>query len=455
MSALALGMTGCKTQVKEANALAKQASGTGDTLETYYVTLSKQPLVTAQISHVDEPEQTMLNGSVSYTYANLLNRKADLETGASPDSPKHPLADYLKHAARPFDAFFKRCLRPSTLELLAQYSDSSTPSAVLNEAIAADLNTHIDNEGELWYMQLKQPNGELKDIKLSPEAQTLVAQRDALRRLYILDNTPELPATHQRRIDLARWILDSAYPDAIRRTLAESFAAQAREIQTRQAVAHELKSIGDALQNLTGTAASDSVKEAAAKLQTLVEDINHHPLTIASKDPILNNILDSSILNLSPSTLAGRMFETITQIRQESEFRRLLPLVDQFLLQLRQFFDAEQPAYLSISANYYAAVAKRDAAAIDDPTLAIITIDPKTLAPYGIAAEVHPQTTNNGKPEAKVQVEQAAFQNITNAQRELVNISGQLDSLHQAFRRFLVRNKLAPLQSDSAPPVAH
>ena len=36
LAVLIVGLTGCRTRVKEANALAKQASETGNALETYY-----------------------------------------------------------------------------------------------------------------------------------------------------------------------------------------------------------------------------------------------------------------------------------------------------------------------------------------------------------------------------------------------------------------------------------
>lgn len=455
----ALCLTGCKTRVQEANALAKQAGDTGDTLEIYYAALSKQPSATAQLVHADTLEQTTLNGVIGYTIANRLSAQ-DLRPAPVSAQPPYTLAAYLKRASRPADVFFRQRLKASTLALLAQYDEAAPPAPALNAAIAADLNERMDSGGEMWYAQL---NGELKDVPLSPQAQTLLAQYDAMRTLTLFPALPDMPEPvtgRQRRVSLNRWILDSAYPDAIRPTLAEAFAAQAQEIQTRQAVAHELKNIGDALQRLTGTEASDRVKEAAARLQSLVEDINYHPLTIASKDPVINNILASRTLNLSPSTIAARLFETITQMQQEKDFRRLLPRVDVFLQQLAQLFDAEQPTYLSISANYHMAVAARDMTALDDPSLAVSAIDPKRFAPYGFAVEARPQTTGSQKQEAKIQIEQTAFQNVTTAQQEIVSLSGRLHALHAAFHRFLERSKIRmpsgtlPAQAQTTPRIA-
>ena len=50
---------------------------------------------------------------------------------------------------------------------------------------------------------------------------------------------------------------------------------------------------------MTGSEATDKVKEAAANLQAKIEEVNHHPLTIASSDPVIAKILAVPQLNLT------------------------------------------------------------------------------------------------------------------------------------------------------------
>ena len=435
LAALVICLSGCKTRVKEANALAKQASDTADTLETYYTTLSMRSAVFAKLNHVGQPDGT--------TIANRL-----LPGDLNPDLPKGRQPEYLaadlKKDVTSVDTFFKQQLSPSTIAMLDQYDGNSLPPAALNDAIIADLNKHMDSDGDAWYPALK---SDLDKVQLSDEAQALIAPYTLIGSYTLFptpDKGPEPVTGRQRRVTINRLILDSAYPKSIKPTLSERFEAQQTALQKRQQLAHLLKTIGDALQNLTGTDASDKVKEAAAQLQQQIEAINNHPLTIASNDPVLQKILQSKQLNLDPSTLGARLFQTLAEIQQEREFRKVLPKVDTFLQLLTAFFNSEQPAYLSISANYIKAVGTNDMKAVDDPTLAIITADAKTFDPYEIKVEVHPQTGENGKMDAKAQIEQATYVQITTARQEIQDICGQLDSLHEAFQRFLVRNKIVP-----------
>ena len=113
--------------------------------------------------------------------------------------------------------------------------------------------------------------------------------------------------------------------------------------------------------------------------------------------------------------------------------------MDAFLQTLTTFFEAEQPACLSISSQYYAALGRNDLKALDDPTIAIVTADAKTFAPYGVTVEVHPQTGENGKRDARAQIEQIAYTRMTLARQETQDVAGQLHALHNAFQRFLRR----------------
>ena len=447
LSCLAASLTGCRTHVKDANALAKQTSETADKLEAYYSALSVRSADFGVLNHVGQPDQEYLSGAVNFTIANRLlsGDLAPLVAGAQPNY----LAAHLKQNATPVDSFFRQRLAEHTRDLLQQYDGHFAPTAELNGAITTDLNQHMDGAGEAWYTFL---NSDLQTVVLSDEAKALIAQVTMVGGYTLF--SPASPGAEpvtgrQRRVTINRLILDSAYPHAIKPPLYERLEAQQIALGKRQQMAHQLKSLGDALQTLTGSDAADKVKEAAAKLQKQIEEVNHHPLSIASSDPVIQKILSSKQVNLDPSVLAAQLAHTLAEIQQEREFRRVLPKVDTFLQQLTGFFQAEEPAYLSISANYLVAVGRHNMESVDDPTLAIVTIDAKTFEPYNIKAEVQPQSGTNGKTNAKMQIEQATYQNITTVHQEVENLAGELDALHQAFVRFLNRNKAgSPAKQD-------
>ena len=440
LAVLIVGLTGCRTRVKEANALAKQASETGDALESYYANLSTRSAATMQLNKIGQLEYSTNMEPLYANHLKLNDLSPRLKAG---DSPVY-LAAVLKRAAAPADVFFKSKLSQGTLDQLEHYDGASTPPASLNALIVTDLNLHMDTNNESWYEALQT---ELKDVSLSEEAQGIIAPYTFLGAYTLLaspSSAAEPPIGHQRRITINRLILNSAYPKSIRLTDAELIAAQHIALQKRIAMAHQLKSIGDALQNLTGSEATDKVKEAAANLQAKIEEVNHHPLTIASSDPVIAKILAVPQLNLTPSTLGKRLGELLAQIEQEREFRKVLPKVDAFLQTLTTFFEAEQPACLSISSQYFAALGRNDLTALNDSTIAIVTADAKTFAPYGVTVEVHPQTGENGKRDARTQIEQIAYARITTARQETQDVAGQLRALHDAFQRFLKRNNVAP-----------